>query len=747
MEMGFAMRSDSSNDVPGRMIRVAVGYFFAGSMAWICLSERRFWELLWPRDIQATIVNWLGGTIRTEFDGRSDVALPWIGASCGLLILSAASAFSFELIARMFSSRASTEIGKSATFQGFGHDVLLRFLAVGAGFVWSGLWLLLWLTSFVFPDGFVSSFLAYTPALLPAMSVAWALTAGAGPISALKVIGKRESASSSLHSDRRGQCIWIVVTVLVFWTTVSFWMNERLYAGLWIPHGDSAMYEEHLWNVWHGKGFRSYLDQGLFLGEHIQVIHLLLLPLHMIWPHHLLLELAESLSLAICAVPIFRLARRASGSDAAAMWLALAWLFFFPMHFLDIAIDIKTLRPGCYGLPFLFFALDAAEGGRLKTASILLIIALSAQEDFALVIAPVGLVFWFQNRPRRKKADGDSSEPGSDRSPALSRWGGCVFLLTVLYLLAVVLFVIPAFRGGAPVHYSRYFGDLGNSPGDLIRTTLRDPGKVLSQFFCMRTLWYLLVFCIPTGLLPLRAPMRLIAGLGTFAMISLIQLGSSSGSEEGIFEPPPVPYHHFHTPLLPVLFWAAAGGLKGLSASGTSGASTKTGAVRRESGAESRSSAGNSAQRSSAEMMAQFAFFSAILTGVTSSMMPFGATFWSQQSRTGYNALYVPGPRAAEFSKVIKLLNPNSRVASTDYVHTRLTHFERSYDYSDYPRAVNQYQPGVPPDTDMIVIDTQHPYSRIRKLDDVPELKKEPEEWEVLPDETNGYFIVLKRKR
>ena len=47
----------------------------------------------------------------------------------------------------------------------------------------------------------------------------------------------------------------------------------------------------------------------------------------------------------------------------------------------------------------------------------------------------------------------------------------------------------------------------------------------------------------------------------------------------------------------------------------------------------------------------------------------------------------------------------------------------------------------------MIVIDTQHPYSRIRKLDDVPELKKEPGEWEVLPDETNGYFIVLKRRR
>lgn len=92
-------------------------------------------------------------------------------------------------------------------------------------------------------------------------------------------------------------------------------MNERLYAGLLVPHGDSAMYEEHLWNVWHGKGFRSYLDQGLFLGEHIQVIHLFLLPLHRIWPSYLMLELVASCSLAICVIPIFSMTKRHSGSS------------------------------------------------------------------------------------------------------------------------------------------------------------------------------------------------------------------------------------------------------------------------------------------------------------------------------------------------------------------------------------------------------------------------------------------------
>ncbi|MFH1301767.1 MAG: DUF2079 domain-containing protein, partial [Planctomycetota bacterium] len=100
-------------------------------------------------------------------------------------------------------------------------------------------------------------------------------------------------------------------------TMLFTFMNWRLYEGLLIPHGDSAMYEEHLWNVTHGKGFRSYLDQGLFWGEHIQFIHLLLLPLYLIWPSHLLLELCETLALAIGAIPLYRMAVRHSRSTTA----------------------------------------------------------------------------------------------------------------------------------------------------------------------------------------------------------------------------------------------------------------------------------------------------------------------------------------------------------------------------------------------------------------------------------------------
>ena len=79
-----------------------------------------------------------------------------------------------------------------------------------------------------------------------------------------------------------------------------------------------------------------------------------------------------------------------------------------------------------------------------------------------------------------------------------------------------------------------------------------------------------------------------------------------------------------------------------------------------------------------------------------------------------------------------------ARVASTDFIHPRFTHHARSYDYSDY-------RPDIPPDSDYLVIDTGHPYSTIKTPDEVKEYRRVPQEWELLPVETQGLFLVFRR--
>ena len=414
------------------------------------------------------------------------------------------------------------------------------------------------------------------------------------------------------------------------------------------------------------------------------------------------------------------------------MWLSLAWLLFFPMHFLDIAIDLKTLRPSCYGLPFLFWGIDFAERRRIISSSVCFLIALTTQEDFALVIGSIGAVFFLIARQ-------NSEAVPADEAKRFARWSIGLLVFSLAWVLLAVLVVIPAFRGGEAVHYSRYFGDLGNSPGDLFRTALHSPGRIFSQLFSFRTLYYVLVLTVPLGLNPLRRPMYLIAGAATFGMLSVIQLGNSSATTDvsGLAELPPIPFHHFHAPLLPVLFWAAAASLRS-----SHGASSRRAGRRQPPGTPP----SNQQTRDSAASAARLAFFCAACTAISGSLMPVGATFWSDASPFGRGNLYASGERATEFQKVLALLPTDVRVASTDYVHTRLTHFDRSYDYSGYLRAVNNYKPGVPADTDYIVIDTGHRYSEIKSIDQVRELKEEPEKWEVVPNDSHGLFIVLKRK-
>ena len=103
--------------------------------------------------------------------------------------------------------------------------------------------------------------------------------------------------------------------------------------------------------------------------------------------------------------------------------------------------------------------------------------------------------------------------------------------------------------------------------------------------------------------------------------------------------------------------------------------------------------------------------------------------------------------RAELVERVLAAIPQTARVASTDFVHPRLTHYERSYDYSHYPRAVANYEDRVPDDTDYIVIDTGHRYSDIKEPQQIRELQREPQQWELLDLQTEGVFIVLRRKR
>lgn len=535
--------------------------------------------------------------------------------------------------------------------------------------------------------------------------------------------------------QRIPRVLWLAITTyIVAFTT----MNWQLYEGLLLPHGDSAMYEEHLWNLLHGKGFRSYLDRGLFLGEHIQVIHVLLVPVYLIWPSHLCLELCESVALASGAIPVFWMTRRHTGSAVAGTWLAIAYLCYFPLQYMDIAIDLKTFRPMSLGIATLLFALDQLERRRYRTMTLLLLLTLSAKEDFAIIFGPLGV--WLALRQRKVlmpnlQADLAASETGMGLSndqlsegAGFRPWAGWLLAAgSVVYVVLVTKVVLPWFRDGVEVHYVTYFNVFGSTPTEIMWNMLTKPGLLLSRLLGEHSLWYAMALLAPLGFVSIFSLGRLAVGIPLFALLSLNQLTQQQ----------PIPWHHFHGPLIPIVFWSAAAGV--------ANARPVMARIRGLFGRVTVMASSHECVHFS--RVARWACCCSVGAGIVFGMSPLARPFWDPGSRHHWSRLYVPGKRAEMFARIVGTIPFDARVASTDFVHPRFTHHARSYDYSKYPRAVNDNKPGAPPDTDYLVIDTRHYYSDFKHVDDIPEFRDHPENWEVLPDVTEGYFIVLKRRR
>ncbi|WP_459555622.1 DUF2079 domain-containing protein [Lacunimicrobium album] len=691
-----------------------------------------------------------------------------IYASCLLMT------FLLALLVRLISTRSLSAFSPST----FPYRISSYALPLALPAAWS----LLEILNAFLGSQLLTEFLIFIPPFIAALTFAslmTTLTTTANLQSpAVAPLSPKPQALSPFLSPLAPSAYRLAPYLLAF-IALSTFMNFGLYFSLNTPHGDTAMYEEHLWNFLHGKGFRSYLDQGLFLGEHIQFIHLFLIPVYILYPSHLTMELCETIALASGAIPIYWMTRRNTDSHAAAMSLSICYLLYSPMHFLDIEIDLKSFRPEAFGIPLLLFTLDQYDRKRIKSfLALLAFTTITVKEDYAIIVSSLGvwmlmdvLVTRYLFRSGATAGSPSSADhtllpstsPSTSDTPSSQRLAPIAQrLLLPLSLIAagaiylkLALATIVWFRSGVEVHYAGYFTRFGKSTSDIIWTMLTNPLFVLNEFATWSTFLYAAMLLVPLAFLPLFT-LRSIAALPIFILLCLNEVAHD-------------PRHHFHAPIIPLLFWAAAtaglpnaakllGGLRAWGL-GLSQNPNREGEAASEPLRSLQPRINSSTPTSplpnyefripnyAAPLLATFAAFSAWGCAFTLSISPLSLVFWDPYSNWNYNALYIPGERAKQFEKVLAQIPTDANVASTDYPHTRFTHFRRSYDYSNFKRKVAGNTTGVPDDTDYIVIDTRHPYSTIKTPSEVPQLRDHPDQWELLPDQTDGYFIVLKREQ
>ncbi|MDA0834019.1 MAG: DUF2079 domain-containing protein [Planctomycetota bacterium] len=719
--MPFPSETESSpvRFAPALKLRSAFACVVTGSMALSLMLQ----SLLSVRDWSATFISPSSWQSVVQALGAKTIVLPEGGPTAeigfvpifGLVFGMSCAAWLWGAFVWQWNNKRGELPSISAGWS----DSLSRLGWNGWRWLWlAGSWEILRITAFLFQGEAATDFLIATPQFWLAISLAGWLTelfTGIGIPREEDVSVSSESSTPALRIRRLGialgcfpRSLWIAVSLYVVIFTV---MNWQLYRGLLIPHGDSAMYEEHLWNLLHGKGFRSYLDQGLFLGEHIQVIHLLLIPFYIFWPSHLLLELCQSVILALGALPVYTIARRQTGSSRAATCLACTYLLYFPMHYLDIAIDLKTFRPTALAVPILLATIDQFERRHFRLMWIGVLLTLSAQEDFSIILACWGL--WMLIFPGACVSE-DKAGASTTASKHVRRHGIALLLFNVAYLIVVLRYVIPWFRDGAEIHYSSYFSKFGKTIPEIVSNVTLHPMQTLSVVVNANFFVYALALLVPLGFLPLKSWRRLLVSFPLFVTLCLNEIAAN-------------PRHHFHAPIIPFLFWTAAAGL-GLIYRGIEQSHDSVSATRRRL------------------WLANWTWTSGLATALFFSLSPLGIAFWDAGSMWNWRNLYIPGTRAAQFSKVFEKIPRGSRVASTDFIHPRFTHHERSYDYSHYKRKVSDFELTVPDDTEYIVIDTQHPYSEIKTPAQIREYREHPDRWELLSDDTDGYYIVLKRQ-
>ena len=226
-----------------------------------------------------------------------------------------------------------------------------------------------------------------------------------------------------------------------------------------------------VWSTAHGD-FLSVTDvhgeQISRLGSHFDPILALLAPLWWIWPSPELLLVVQAGAVAAGALPVFWLARAHLDSERTAAALALAYLLYPPVQWLTAS----DFHPVSLATPLLLFAWWFLDERRLLPFALCAAAALATKEHVGLTIAAMGI--WYAIRYRAPRT-----------GAAIAVAAGSVALLATLV-------VVPHFApAGVSAFESRY--DAPSLDG--------------------RDLSYLAALFLPLGLLPLAAPLALLAAL------------------------------------------------------------------------------------------------------------------------------------------------------------------------------------------------------------------------------------------
>ncbi|MFA6304633.1 MAG: DUF2079 domain-containing protein [Patescibacteria group bacterium] len=310
-------------------------------------------------------------------------------------------------------------------------------------------------------------------------------------------------------------CLWLAITgYFLAFSGICIWKYFQFgYNGL-----DLAIYNQVFFNSVNGNLFGFTIHPGSYLGDHLELFIIALLPLYYFFQHPITLLVLQSLILALSAWPIFLIAKQKL-SPLWSLLIAVLWLLnpfvqninLFEFHLLPFAI------------PLLLFAFYYYQQKKFLPFLIFCLLSLLVREDVALVILMFGIIGLIEKRSLK-------------------------WILTPLILggtwFVIALKIISHFTPSGTYKFIYYYGWLGTNIKEMTYNFFFNPAKTLSHIFSLNSTLLGLMAFLPFCFLNLFKPKYLLLALPIYAQLIL-----GSGS-----------YHivalklHYASLLMPALF-------------------------------------------------------------------------------------------------------------------------------------------------------------------------------------------------
>jgi uncharacterized membrane protein len=276
-----------------------------------------------------------------------------------------------------------------------------------------------------------------------------------------------------------------------------------------------------VWATAHGHPLRVTNlngEQVLRLGAHIDPVLMLFTPLWWLWPSPSLLLVAQSVAIALGALPVYRLALKHIGSRRAGIGFALAYLLYPPTTWLAL----NEFHPGALAMPALLYAFWYLDEDRLAAFGTFALLAAICREDIPLVLAGYGV--WYAITRGQRAA------------------GATIAVAGVGWTAIAVGVVVPHFGRGQGTFSGRY---------SEARAALDDPLTLFRIAFDHAAVHYLLDLVLPLAGLCLLGPIALAA-----VPALLLNLLSATPTQTSIH------FHYTAAEIPPLLAAAVLGGAR-----------------------------------------------------------------------------------------------------------------------------------------------------------------------------------------